>query len=162
VFAPKETIVRAIPIAFLVAAVWVLHVAPAQAELGASPTDFGTRGAGATRARALSAAAAGATYSVNETPLTSGTTVREYVGPDGNVFAVSWAGPFMPDLRALLGKHFVVLTGETAKLPKAGHSQVNIVRPEVTIEAGGHMRAFVGRAWIEVDFPRGFMAADVE
>src|SRR6185437_9065626 len=33
-------------------------------------------------------------------------TVREYVGPDGKVYAVTWAGPKRPDLSTLIGTYF--------------------------------------------------------
>lgn len=130
---------------------------PGHASLGAAPSDFGVTH-GATRARILAPATS---YSVNETTLPSGTVIREYVARGGNVFAVSWNGPLMPDLRTLLGRHFDTLSSETAKSPKAGHNRVNIVRPEVVIVSGGHMRAYAGRAWIAGDFPSGITAADI-
>ena len=36
----------------------------------------------------------------------SGTTVREYVSSNGTVFAVAWQGPWLPDLRQMLGPYF--------------------------------------------------------
>ena len=42
-------------------------------------------------------------YSVQEIQLPSGTVVREYVSSGGKVFAVSWRGPVIPDLRQTLG-----------------------------------------------------------
>src|SRR5580765_6849497 len=45
-------------------------------------------------------------YTVHETLSPTGTTVREYVGPDGIVFGVSWDGQFPPDFRQLLGNYF--------------------------------------------------------
>ena len=143
----------------LAASLLLVQCPPSDAALGAAPSDFGVTQS-ATRARILSAAAT--TYSVNETTLPGGTVIREYVARGGNVFAVSWNGPFMPDLRTLLGRHFDTLTSETAKSPKAGHNQVHIVRPEVVIVSGGHMRAYAGRAWIESDFPPGITAVDID
>ena len=82
--------------------------------------------------------------------------MREYVDADGVVFAVTWNGPFLPDLRELLGQHFATLRNESARQPKAGRGQVRVAQPDVTIESGGHMRAYTGRAWINSRLPAGF------
>ena len=133
--------------------------AAGHAALGAAPTDFGIAQTGV-KARVL--AFATSNFNVNETTLESGTLVREYVNRNGVVFAVSWKGPFLPDLRTLLGSHFDTLTSETAKKTKAGHSQVNIARPEVVIVSRGHMRSYAGSAWMESEFPAGFSAANID
>src|SRR5580704_12348400 len=36
----------------------------------------------------------------------TGTVVREYASPTGTVFAVAWQGPWLPDMRQLLGSYF--------------------------------------------------------
>jgi hypothetical protein len=45
-------------------------------------------------------------YRVHEIQLPSGTVIREYSGLDGKVFALTWSGPFMPNLRQLFGGYF--------------------------------------------------------
>ena len=45
-------------------------------------------------------------YTVHEMQSSSGTAVREYVSSTGTVFAVAWQGPWLPDLRQLLGPYF--------------------------------------------------------
>lgn len=136
------------------------------ASLGRAPTVFPDAGTNAVRAHALAAsggaAASAAAYTVNSSVLANGTTVREYVGADGLVFAVSWNGPFLPDLRTLLGDHFATMTAEAARRPRAGHSQLRVDRPEVSIESTGHMRAYAGRAWIPARLPAGFTAQEIE
>ena len=136
------------------------------ASLGRAPTAFPAAGTNAVRAHVLAAsgaAGAGAAgYTVNSSVLAGGTTVREYVGADGLVFAVSWNGPFMPDLRTLLGDQFTTMTAEAARHPRAGHSQLRVERPEVTIESTGHMRAYAGRAWLTAKLPAGFHPQDIE
>lgn len=141
--------------------------ASSQAALGSAPSAFS--GKTALKARSLAAAssagssAAAAAYTVNETMLDSGTVVREYVGSgDGNVFAVSWNGPFIPDLRTLLGSHFATLTSAAAARPKAGHSQLSVKDGDVVIVSGGHMRAYAGRAWIVSALPAGVSADEIE
>ena len=134
---------------------------PCFASLGRAPSTFDGNTT-VHQARALAAANGtsgsngSASYSVSTTTLAGGTTVREYVGADGVVFAVTWNGPFLPDLRELLGQHFATLRNESARQPKAGRGQVRVAQPDVTIESGGHMRAYTGRAWINSRLPAGF------
>jgi len=45
-------------------------------------------------------------YRVHEIQLPSGTVLREFAAPNGNVFAVAWQGPTRPDLRQALGQYF--------------------------------------------------------
>jgi hypothetical protein len=141
-----------------------LTALPCQAALGRAPGGFGNPNA--RQAQSLAAARAGSPatargWNVDVSVLENGTTVREYVA-DGVVFAVSWKGPFLPDLRELLGAHFDVLKAGTARQPKAGGGQVRIQQPDVTIESGGHMRAYAGRAWVNSLLPAGFAAGDIE
>jgi hypothetical protein len=100
-------------------------------------------------------------YATHDTTLATGTRVREYVSGSGVVFAVTWEGPVLPDLKTLLGKHFDTMVAESARLPRAGRGPMAINRPEVVINSGGHMRAFEGSAWIPAELPAGFTADDV-
>lgn len=135
------------------------------ASLGHAPSSFPDASSRAVRANALAAGTgskAGTSYNVTSTVLTGGTTVREYTGTDGTVFAVSWTGPFMPDLRTLLGDNFATMKAESAKRPQAGHSQLRVERSDVTIESTGHMRAYAGRAWLNAKLPAGFSTNDIQ
>lgn len=144
--------------------VMLSQCAASYAALGGAPSDFSTAPDGR-KARVFAANPAGATggarYQIRESTLDSGTTVREFTGGDGQVFAISWNGPIMPDLRTLLGKHFDTLIDEAGKKPKAGNSRLDIRRGEVVIESGGHMRAYAGRAWIPAQLPAGFSSDDI-
>jgi hypothetical protein len=100
-------------------------------------------------------------YTVHSMTTAQGVHVREYVSPSGTVFAVCWDGPFLPDLRQLLGVHFVTFKSEVARAPHAGHSQVSIVRPEVVIQSTGHMRSFRGSALIPAAVPAGVTPAEI-
>lgn len=97
--------------------------------------------------------AAGTRYTVLARRLDSGTEVREYANADGIVFAVSWNGPFLPDLRALLGSNFAALEQHAAGAGRA--SAVSIHNPELTLLSGGRMGAFRGRAWLPRQLPAG-------
>ncbi len=139
----------------------MLQCAVAYASLGSAPSNFGTTPQLKQGARSL-AAAGNANYTVSQSTLDGGTVVREYSDSSGVVFAVSWNGPFLPDLRTLLGTHFDTLRTEAAKKPKAGHSQLAVDRSDVVIVSNGHMRSFSGKAWIPGALPAGFSTDSME
>ncbi len=133
------------------------YAGASHAALGGPPEQFAAEGT----AIVSSVSAAGPNYLSRDTTLASGTRVREYISDSGLVFAVTWDGPMLPDLKALLGKYFDNMVAESARMPKAGRSRIAINVPEVVINSGGHMRAFEGSAWIPAQFPAGFTAADL-
>jgi hypothetical protein len=95
----------------------------------------------------------GANYAVAERRLDTGTTVREYVDAGGTVFAVSWSGPYLPDLQQLLGRSFDAL----ASVPAGrGRSGLAVDRADVVIRSSGRMGAFEGQAWLPPKLPAGF------
>jgi hypothetical protein len=94
-------------------------------------------------------------YSLHEIQLDSGTLVREYVSPKGIVFAVAWQGPFLPDLRQLLGKYFAAYT-DAARNNPAGRGPLQIDGPELVVQSGGRLRAFSGRAYLPREIPENF------
>src|ERR1700759_4419148 len=64
-------------------------------------------------------------YRVHEIQLPSGTVMREFVGLDGKVFAVTWQGPTRPDLRQALGQYFdAYLSAPRSKFADRRHVQV--------------------------------------
>lgn len=98
-------------------------------------------------------------YRVHELTIPSGDRVREYVGTDGLVFAVAWDGPFMPNLRALLGSQFEVL--RAAGIAPGDHSQLHLQQPDVVFHSIGHLRAFRGQAYLPRRVPAGVDARDL-
>lgn len=100
-------------------------------------------------------------YRVHEIQLPSGTLVREYAGLDGIVFAVTWNGPFMPNLRQTLGRYFdAYLTAAKAK--HADHHHLQIQQSDLVVQASGHMRAFAGRAYLPPAVPGGVSVGDLQ
>ena len=99
-------------------------------------------------------------YRVQEIQLPSGTLVREFVGSDGNVFAVAWNGPTVPNLRQTLGQYFDnFVTAAQAK--HADHHHLQIQQSDLVVQAGGHMRAFSGRAYLPQAVPAGVSIGDL-
>jgi hypothetical protein len=93
-------------------------------------------------------------YRVHEIQLSSGTVVREFVGTDGKVFAIAWKGPSIPNLRQILGQYFDNYV-TAAQAPHLGHNHLQIQQSDLVVEAGGHMRAFSGRAYLPAAVPSG-------
>lgn len=103
-------------------------------------------------------------FVVYEDQLENGTAVRQYAGPDGVVFAVSWRGPVLPDLNALLGVYFPVFRRETERLRAGGRrgSPLSVMRDGLVVESNGRMRNFFGYAYASDLMPAGVAVQDVQ
>jgi hypothetical protein len=101
------------------------------------------------------------TYRVHESELPSGTTVREYTSSDGKVFAVTWRGPFVPNLRELLGRYFDEYV-TAAKAPRGDHHHLEVHGSDLIVQAAGHMRAVQGRAYLPQALPSGVSVGDLQ
>jgi hypothetical protein len=95
-----------------------------------------------------------ANYRVHEIQLPSGTVLREFVAADGNVFAVTWKGPAIPNLRQALGRYFDAYVS-AAKAKHGGHHHLQIRQNDLVVQSNGHMRAFTGRAYLPQALPSG-------
>lgn len=105
--------------------------------------------------KAVRAAQVQGNFTVHELTEASGTVVREFVSKaTGKVFAVSWRGPFMPDLQQLLGDHFSTFK-EAAARDGTGRGAVAVDQPGLVVRSGGHMRAFSGLAYVPDQLPEG-------
>ncbi|MGN6083455.1 DUF2844 domain-containing protein [Trinickia sp.] len=167
---------RAAASATLLASALAAASSPARAVLGgapmATPADATvvTKSATAHVASASSAAMStsgptvGAQYSVRATQLSSGTSVREYIGTDGNVFGIAWNGPRMPDLQTLLGNYFPQYASGVQALHAARHGRgpVAVEASNLVVHSGGHMGSFFGQAWLPSALPAGITGADIK
>jgi hypothetical protein len=84
--------------------------------------------------------------------------VREYVNPSGTVFAVAWDGPWIPDLRQVLGDHFDRYQAAMQSRQhgaRTGRGGVVIDEPGLVVQMSGHPRAFTGRAYLPALLPAG-------
>ena len=101
-------------------------------------------------------------YTVHETILPSGTHVRQYVSNNDVVFAVAWSGPFIPDLKQLLGLHFDTMIARQSKQSNAGHRSFHQDEGDLVIESGGHQRNFVGRAYLKSAIPANVTPQEIQ
>jgi hypothetical protein len=101
-------------------------------------------------------------YRVHEIQLPSGTLVREYCGLDGSVFAVTWHGPFIPNLRQMLGSYFDEYAAAAKTQPHPDHHHLQIQRSDLVVQSSGHMRAFSGRAYLPQSIPGGVSLGELQ
>ena len=147
----------------VVAAVTLSAAVPAFAELGGSMNSVQADQAhlhASLRQVALS------THVRHELALPNGAAVHEFTNPQGQVFAIRWAGPGKPDLRSLLGSHFASLQAASASQSgRFGHltrRPLLVDSPDLKIESGGHMGYFWGLAWLPALMPPGVAPSDLQ
>jgi hypothetical protein len=96
----------------------------------------------------------------------SGATIHEYVAnASGTVFAYTWEGPAQPSLDTLLGRYAPEWRSAAAALHAADRDDLHAARVDsanVVVETGGHMRAYVGRAWLPAALPAGLGEGDLQ
>lgn len=131
---------------------------PAFAALGGDATSVD---ADAAKMKGQARATAAAGYTVKEITLPSGTVLREYVSPEGKVFAVTWNGMTPPDLQQTLGTYFQQFKAAAAT-PHAGHHHLSIHEPGLVLSTGGHMRAMTGKAYVPALLPPNFSVDDIK
>ncbi len=101
-------------------------------------------------------------YAVHELNPPGG-LIREFVSPEGKVFAVSWKGRFMPELQMLLGSYFEKYSDESKAQHTAGvrRRPVRIHSSDLVVENAGHVRAYFGRAYVPQLVPAGVNLDDI-
>jgi hypothetical protein len=129
----------------------IIFAAPAFAELGGTISSIQ---ADQLKMGASRQVTSNSGYQLHEMQSPQGIRVREYASPNGIVFGVTWNGPWMPDLRQLLGPYFNQYM-VAAEGKKAARGPVSIQLPGLIVERGGHARSFFGRAYVPQIIPQG-------
>ena len=99
-------------------------------------------------------------FTLHEIQTPGGLTVHEYLSPQGKVFAVSWRGRGIPDLRQMLGSYYGQLEQATS-VPHRDHHHLAVQTPELVVQARGHVRAYSGRAWVPTLLPQNFLVSQI-
>lgn len=146
---------------FALIAALLIGASPAWSSLGG---DLGSIQADQIRMQGTRKATSAESYTVHEIQGNNGTVVREYVSPDGKVFAVSWHGPWLPDMRQLLGSYFdqYARANQAQSAARMRRGPVLIDVPGLVVQMGGHLRAFSGRAYVPEMLPSGVRVEDIE
>jgi len=135
----------------------LLLVSTATAELGANSSTVVND---AVRLKATPRVTANSRFAVHEMTAATGTVVREYASPSGVVFAVAWSGPYKPDLRQLMGRHFDTYI-QQAQLRRARGTR-RIQAGNLVVELSGHARDFHGRAYLADSVPAGVDVKEIQ
>jgi len=103
-------------------------------------------------------------YTVEQMTIASGIAVKEYVSPNGRVFAVTWRGRRPPDLAVLLGSYFTQYTdaANAGGLTAHGLHHASVRGNDVTVETAGHMRDMWGRALLPAMLPPGVEQSEIQ
>ncbi len=102
-------------------------------------------------------------YDIHQMRTPEGTTVNEYVSPGGRVFAVTWSGPFVPDMSQILGTYFQQYSNALqAQKKRYGRAPLNLQQPGLVVQMGGHMRAYYGRAFVPELVPQGVKSDEIK
>ena len=99
-------------------------------------------------------------YTVHEMQTARGTRIRQFVSPEGSVFAVSWQGS-APDLEQLLGSYFDQYVQAVQAQPGRRARGIHIDTGDFVLESGGHMRFVTGRAFLRSKLPSGVSIDEV-
>ena len=93
----------------------------------------------------------------------NGTTVREYVSPQGTVFAIAWNGNRSPDLTTLLGSYaneYQNALQNTPHQPGVRHS--SIASDNVVVQTWGQLHNLQGRAYAPSLVPTGVTIDEIK
>ena len=133
-------------LAITAAVLMLVLISPALASLGGAEDSVQDDQA---RMHAKIRTTAGEGYTIHELMSPLGTVVREYVSISGRVFAVSWQGPFQPDMKQILGTYFGLYSraAKEQRQIRLRRSQLSIHEPSLVLQSAGHMRAYFGLAY---------------
>ena len=99
-------------------------------------------------------------YEVHEITPEHGGRVREYVSPEGQVFATTWSGPVMPDLKVVLAAHYPdYLAGAQAR--RASHHVLSVATAGMVLRIVKLPRGIAGSAHVPALVPPGVSVQDI-
>ncbi|MGA8051299.1 MAG: DUF2844 domain-containing protein [Burkholderiales bacterium] len=91
-----------------------------------------------------------------------GVQVREYAdSQSGLIFGVTWSGRVKPDLKQVLGSYYFERYVDAARGSGKVRGMRQVNQPDFVLRVSGHMRHFVGAAWIPALLPAGVDPAEV-
>jgi hypothetical protein len=87
----------------------------------------------------------------------TGTIIREYMSPSGTIFAVTWRGEWLPNMRQLLGSYFqkFVDAVKEQSAARSGRRPIQIVQPDFVVQMNAHARFYVGKVYLPGMLPPG-------
>jgi Protein of unknown function (DUF2844) len=158
----KALFKRSIPFTswLMVGIAWLGLACPALAALGGDVTSVEADRAHL-KATSLEVKPAG-TYEVHPIQAPGGTVISEYISPTGRVFAVSWRGPFIPEMQQILGSYFQQYSAALGVKRPYGRRPLNIQESGLVVQTGGHMGAYFGRAYVPEMLPSSLKVDEIK
>ncbi len=133
------------------AAFFLATAGPAQAALGESLDSVASDETALMAKRVSKTVRNG--YTVQELRSDS-VTLREYVAPNGVIFAIAWNGMIHPDLTPLLGSYVGEYRSALRHTPRVpGRRNHKVETDQIVVEKWGHMRNLQGRAYVPTLIP---------
>lgn len=130
----------------------IANEVPADAVLG-EPASTAEHDRAMLNGQRQSAQEAGYTVETIEAP---GVVIREYVSPNGVVFAVAWRQQKgVVNLEQLLGPYYAEFSQAVLTQPRRSQRFRHVETEHAVIETGGRMGAVWGRAWVVSLLPSG-------
>ena len=141
-------------LAFAVALV-LLVTSNAWASLGDAESSIDTDRAHIHASRNISA---GPHYSVHDLKSADGGRIREYVGRNGVVFAVTWNTQYKPDLSTLLGKSYPAYAQSAMEAAQRSgiKRQFRHDGLDLVVHSTSHLHVFSGYSFLRAMLPPGF------
>jgi hypothetical protein len=142
---------------------WGLFSAgPAAATLGGDAASIDVDRAAIGAVKRASSPGAKKAYTVVD--LESGSHVlREFLTPDGIVFAVSWRGLVHANLSKILGKYYADFdSAMRARRRMRGSRHLSVRGNQVVVESWGHQRKLQGRAYVPSLLPAGVGVDEIQ
>ncbi len=106
-------------------------------------------------------------YTLYSVTTDGGTSVNEYAGPQGTIFAVTWRGPMPPNLQQLFGSYYAQYQAAAAAAAAADggrqsdrHHQ-HLSNDDLVVAASAHQRYYQGRAFVRSLVPAGVAVGDL-
>ncbi len=91
-----------------------------------------------------------------------GDTIKEYANSNGVIFAMSWRGATQPPIKGILGKYFNGYAAQfAARVRLHIRRPIMIKTPAIRVFRGGHMRGWVGSAFVQSLAPAGITMGDL-
>lgn len=100
------------------------------------------------------------TYERHEMTTGDGANVREFAARDGTVFAVDFAGPAMPDMKALLGPQYDRYVAAT-RAHRGDHHVMTFAEDGLSVTIVKAPRGFSGHAVLPALVPAGADLGDL-
>ncbi len=147
--------VRAALCGFALLATAALLPLPAAAELGGDESSVLRQQA---RMKATHSAIPAAQFTMHELRRADGSTIREYLGANGTVFAVAWDTRYKPNLQELFGTSYPTYDAAVRdEMRRPGvRRQFGMKQPQLVVFAtSNQQRVFRGRAWVPTLVPAG-------